>query len=103
MKRDAHHRAWSLLLLVGLLWSPSLWGQSGLYIPSAKPVKNMQKALHNPPTFCLLIKYANDSVAEYGESDLDLLDSAYRIAFAIANPNLYTMHVESYGNGNEAL
>lgn len=103
MKRDAHHRAWSLLLLVGLLWSPSLRGQSGLYIPSAKPVKNMQKALHNPPTFCLLIKYANDSVAEYGESDLDLLDSAYRIAFAIANPNLYTMHVESYGNGNEAL
>ena len=76
--------------------------QSGLYVPSAKPVKNIQKALINPPTFCLLLSYqGNDS--SYSVNDLDLLDSAYRIAFDVENPNYYTMTVESYGNADDSL
>jgi len=76
--------------------------QSGLYVPSAKPVKNIQKALVNPPTFCLLLSYqGNDS--SYSVNDLDLLDSAYRIAFDVENPNYYTMTVESYGNADDSL
>lgn len=93
--------AFALLSLFTFLLSPVL-GQSGLYIPSAKPVKNMQKALTNPPTFQLLLRYqGNDS--SYSVNDLDLLDSAYRIAFDIENPNYYTMTVESYGNGDDSL
>lgn len=62
----------------------------------------MQKALTNPQTFCLLLSYnGNDSA--YSVNDLDLLDSAYRIAFAIDNPNYYTMTVESYGDSDESL
>ena len=76
--------------------------QSGLYVPSAKPVKNMQKALTNPEAFYLLIAYQGGNSA-YSVADLDLLDSAYRIAFDIENPKLYTIDIESYGNGVEAL
>lgn len=76
--------------------------QSGLYIPSAKSVKNMQKALTNPESFCLLLTY-HGTDSTYSVSDLDLLDSAYNIAFDINNPNYYTMTVESYGNADEAL
>ena len=79
-----------------------LYGQSGLYVPSLKPVKNMQKALTNPPTFHLLLAYRG-SDSSYSINDLDLLDSAYRIAFDIDNPNYYTMTVESYGNADESL
>ena len=80
----------------------TLCGQSGLYVPSSKPVKNMQKALTNPPVFCLSLSYQeNDST--YSVDDLDLLDSAFRIAFDIDNPNYYTMTVESYGDGNDSL
>ncbi len=79
-----------------------LCAQSGLYVPTNKPVKNMQKALNNPPAFYLLLAYSgNDSL--YSVNDLDLLDSAYRIAFSIDNPNLYTLTVESYGDADEAL
>ena len=93
--------AFALLSPFTFLLSPVL-GQSGLYIPSAKPVKNMQKALTNPPTFQMLLCYqGNDS--SYSVNDLDLLDSAYRIAFDIENPNYYTMTVESYGNGDDSL
>lgn len=80
----------------------SALGQSGLYVPSAKPVKNMQKALTNPRTFHLLLSYRGNDTA-YSVNDLDLLDSAYRIAFDIDNPNYYTMTVESYGNSDESL
>lgn len=77
-------------------------GQSGLYVPSAKPVKDMQKALTNPEEFCLLLLYhGNDST--YSVDDLDLLDSAYRIAFDIENPNYYTMTVEIFGDSDETL
>jgi len=79
-----------------------VFGQSGLYVPSSKPIKNMQKALENPSVFCLLLAYqGNDS--SYSVDDLDLLDSAYRIAFDIDNPNYYTMTVESYGDSDNSL
>ncbi len=93
----------SLLLILIVLLSPfSIQAQSGLYIPSKRPVKDMRKALVNPETFCLLIAYQGNK-AEYEIGDLDLLDSAYRIAFDISNPKLYTMTVESYGNDNEIV
>lgn len=79
-----------------------LRAQSGLYVPSSKPVKNMKKALTNPHVFHLLLSY-NGSDSVYSASDLDLLDSAYRIAFDINNPNLYTLTVESYGGDNDFL
>lgn len=78
------------------------FAQSGLYIPSAKPVKNMQRALHNPEVFCLLIKY-HGSDADYDTAALDLLDSAYRIAFDMNNPMYYTMTIEGYGDADERL
>lgn len=76
--------------------------QPGLYIPSAKPVKNMQRALQNPEVFCLLIKYQGAD-ADYDTTALDLLDSAYRIAFDKGNPMYYTMTIEGYGDANERL
>lgn len=77
-------------------------GQSGLYVPSAKPVKDMQKALTNPQAFFLLLS-CQPGDSSYSVSHLDLLDSAYRIAFAEENPMLYTMTVESYAGADEAL
>ena len=92
----------SLFFIFHFSFFNSATAQSGLYVPSAKPVKNMQKALTNPQTFCLLLSYnGNDSA--YSVNDLDLLDSAYRIAFAIDNPNYYTMTVESFGDSDESL
>lgn len=90
-------------VLSAILWlTPGVAAQSGLYIPTAKPVKNMQKALTNPEVFCLLIKYSGAD-ADYDTSALDLLDSAYRIAFDVKNPMYYTMTIEGYGDANESL
>lgn len=90
----------SLLLLLAL--TCLVHAQSGLYVPSAKPVKNMQRALTNPETFYLLIQYrGNDST--FSVADLDLLDSAFRIAFSYTNPNYYTMTIEGYGGNDEGL
>lgn len=91
-----------IALVLFLASAGMLYGQSGLYVPSKKPVKNMQKALTNPPTFHLLLSYKGDD-STFSVDDLDLLDSAYRIAFDIDNPNYYTMTVESYGNSSEPL
>lgn len=74
---------------------------SGMHIPSDKPLKarELEKAWTYPETFCLLLYFdANDSA--YRETDLDLLDSAYNIAFDRDNPRLYTMTIEGYGNGS---
>ena len=79
-----------------------LQAQSGLYIPSAKPIKNIQKALVNPERFCLLLTFDGDQPT-FREADLDLLDSAYRIAFDLENPRYYTMLVESYADGDLEL
>ncbi len=94
-------------LIVGMMTATLLLpagaaAQSGLYIPSAKPIKNMQKALQNPEVFCLLIKY-NAGDVDYDTTMLDLLDSAYRIAFDMRNPMYYTMTIEGYGDADERL
>lgn len=91
-----------VVLAVALAFGGGALAQSGLYVPSAKPVKNMQRALTNPETFHLLLCYSGQR-AEYAVSDLDLLDSAFRIAFGIDNPMYYTMTIESYGSDNEPL
>lgn len=88
----------TLLLPLGAVAS----AQSGLYVPSAKPVKDMQKALTNPQAFYLLLS-CQPGDSSYNVSHLDLLDSAYRIAFAEQNPMLYTMVVESYAGADEEL
>ncbi len=76
--------------------------QSGLYLPGTKPVKEIQKALSTAEDFSLLLTYrANDT--SYSVDDLDLLDSAFRIAFAIDNPNYYTMSIEGYADGDEGV
>ena len=74
---------------------------SGLHIPSDKPIKprDLAKAWTNPEVFCLLLHFDNGDSA-YREADLDLLDSAYQIAFDRNNPRLYTMTIEGYGDRN---
>lgn len=96
----------SMVVLLFAVVLPAFGGavraQSGLYVPSAKPVKNMQRALTNPAAFYLLLCYGGQQ-AEYAVGDLDLLDSAFRIAFDIDNPMYYTMTIESYGSADESL
>lgn len=97
------NRAVALVVAVmSAVAAPCAVAQTGLYVPAKGPVRNMQKALHNPEVFYLLLCYEG-SAPTYSVSDLDLLDSAYRIAFDIDNPMYYTMAVEAYGDGNEAL
>ena len=97
------NRAVALVVAVmAAVAAPCAVAQTGLYVPAKGPVRNMQKALHNPEMFYLLLCYEG-SAPTYSVSDLDLLDSAYRIAFDVDNPMYYTMAVEAYGDGNEAL
>ena len=91
-----------ILLAIILMSGISVYAQTGIYIPSAKPVRNMKLALQNPETFCLLIQYdGNDTTFSLG--DLDLLDSAFAIAFDYNNPKLYAMVIEGYGDTNERI
>ncbi|MBR1793502.1 MAG: hypothetical protein IJ764_07690 [Bacteroidales bacterium] len=90
------------LFLIALLCATEVFSQTGLYIPSAKPVRNLKKALVNPEAFCLLIQYQEDQI-DFTLDDLDLLDSVYRIAFSQTNPKLYTMMIEGYGNDIQEL
>lgn len=92
----------AVVAVVATLSSPFAAAQTGLYVPAKGPVRNMQKALHDPEVFYLLLCYEDDAPT-YSVSDLDLLDSAYRIAFDIDNPMFYTMAIEAYGDGNEIL
>lgn len=90
-----------LLFIFFLALSPVVWGQqSGLHIPSEKPIKpkDLPRAWTNPEVFCLLLHF-DEGDSSYRESDLDLLDSAYSVAFNRDNPRLYTMSIEAYGNG----
>ena len=82
--------------------APCATAQTGLYVPAKGPVRNMQKALHNPEVFYLLLCYDGASQT-FAVSDLDMLDSAYRIAFDVDNPMFYTMEIESYGNSDMAV
>ncbi len=97
MKRIAKYIV-QLFCLSMLFWmTPDAISQTGIYIPSAKPIKNMQKAMVNPELFCLLINYGGSST-NYGINDLDWLDSVYRVAFDRDNPNLYSITIEGYSN-----
>ena len=98
MKRSSFVFVSFLSLSLALLSFGHAQGQTGIYIPSAKPVKNMQKAMQHPDKFCLLIKYSG-SASTYGINDLDWLDSVYRVAFADrSNPKLYAITIEGYSN-----
>ena len=101
-KQIVHRAIRALLCVVAVLLSYPSASQTGLYVPSARPVRNMQKALTNPEVFQLLVQYA-EGESEYDDQDLDMLDSAYRIAFDVENPRLYTMTIESYGTADEAV
>ena len=90
------------LVLVAMGCALSVEAQSGFYIPSAKPVRDMKKELTNPEAFHLLLT-SPDEGASYSVADLDLLDSAYAIAFSVDNPMLYTMKVEGYGGSDEQV
>lgn len=91
-----------ILWILLLLCAGSVSAQSGLYLPTDKPVRNMQKALVNPEAFHLLLCLRGEETS-YSEADLDLLDSVYAIAFAVENPNLYTMSIEGYGGDDEQV
>ena len=88
--------------IITLFSSLALRAQSGLYLPTTKPVKDMRAALTTPQAFYLLLSYQG-SDSTYNITHLDLLDSAYRIAFSEENPMLYTMVVESYAGADETL
>lgn len=77
--------------------------QTGLYVASAKPVKDMKKVLAMyPESFYLLMEFGKDTTLTL--SDLDLLDSVYNYAFLNKdNPNFYTMTVEGYGTGDDEM
>lgn len=75
---------------------------SGFYVPSDKPVKDVQQAMRRSDVFCLLL-YCNDGEPSYRVDDLDLLDSAYRFAFDVDNPRYYTMTIEGYGGADEDI
>lgn len=92
----------ALLLLALLTAGSTVCAQTGIYIPSAKPIKNMKAAMVNPETFCLLLQYSG-SDSTYSINDLDILDSVYNIAFDKNNPRLYQMIIEGYGGADEAL
>ena len=88
----------SFLLAAFLSGGMHLNAQTGIYIPSAKPIKNMQKAMTHPEKFCLLINFSGSS-ATYGVDALDWLDSAYRVTFADRhNPRMYSMTIEGYSS-----
>ena len=84
-----------------LLLTAAVAQTSGLIIPSEKPLKprELAAAWTNPETFCLQLHFDNGD-SSYRESDLDLLDSAYNIAFDRNNPRLYTMTIEGYGDAH---
>ncbi|MBR3725411.1 MAG: hypothetical protein IKN11_08515 [Bacteroidales bacterium] len=89
-----------ILLLFAAFAAP---GQnSGLYIPTEKPIKpkDLPKAWTNPEVFCLLLHFDSGD-SNYRERDLDLLDSAYLVAFSRENPRLYTMSIEAYGTARD--
>ena len=88
----------TVFLTIAMFLTGLASAQTGIYIPSAKPIKNMQKAMVHPEKFCLLINYSGSS-ADYTVNDLDWLDSVYRVAFADrSNPRLYAITIEGYSN-----
>lgn len=89
----------SFLVLTSYLLLPTVWGQTGLYIPTEKPLKpkQLEQAWVNPEVFCLLLDFAAGD-SNYRERDLDRLDSAYGIGFDRNNPRFYTISIEGYAD-----
>ncbi len=98
-----------ITLCLMLLATLGVVAQTAIYVPqppSAKKASSSRKKTELTPreseAFCLLVQFSgNDST--YRTGDLDLFDSVYNIAFDRDNPHLYTMTIEGYGDGNEAL
>lgn len=93
----------SFLLLFLLLSLTLSAQQSRLHIPTEKPLKpkELSQAWHQPEVFCLQL-FFDESDSAYREQDLDVLDSAYMIAFDRNTPRLYTMSIEAYGTAYNA-
>ena len=91
----------TLMLAMALMFSGVTSAQTGFYIPSKKPVKNMKKAMQHPQQFCLVLNY-NGTLTDYSVNDLDWLDSVYRVAFSDrSNPMLYAITIEGYSSSEE--
>lgn len=89
-----------LLLISGFI---AAFAQSGLYLPlpanGKKPAKAQPWPLY-PEKFYMLL-YFTPGDSNYTINNIDLLDSAYNIAFDRANPNFYTMTIEGYSDPNK--
>lgn len=95
----------SLTLLILICFSIGMMAQnSGLHIPSPKPMKpkDLAMAWNNPEVFCLQL-FFDEGDSAYRERDLDLLDSAYMVAFNRESPRFYTMSIEAYGTFSDSL
>jgi hypothetical protein len=81
-----------LFLLIFQFTICNLQAQTGIYVASAKPVKDMKKVLASyPETFYLLVQFDRDTTLTL--SDLDLLDSVYNYAFLNRdNPSAQSAH-----------
>ena len=80
-----------------------VFAQSGLYLPQSSKGKKTTKAQpwpEYPETFHLLL-YFTPGDSNYTINNIDLLDSAYNIAFDRKNPNFYTMTIEGYSDPNQ--
>lgn len=93
----------AILLLVITTAVVSYAQTSFMHIPSEKPIKpkDLPRAWTNPETFSVVL-YFGDSDSTYREQDLDVLDSAYMIAFDKHSPRFYTMSIEAFGNAGNA-
>ena len=90
----------NVLLLITLLLTLVATGQPArLHLPTDKPIKakDLARAWTNPEVFCLQLTF-DQGDSNFRESDLDIMDSAYNIAFDRQSPRLYTMSIEAYGN-----
>ena len=82
--------------------------QSYIFTPQVKPAKNAnskqkkQPEIPFPEQFCLLVDFA-DSSENYDLETLDLLDSVYRLAFDKANPRMYAIAIEGFGDNDDSL
>lgn len=97
-----------LVLLTLIVVMTSCWAQSGLYLPLSEKARKSAKAPvwpQYPEEFFLLLYFTpGDSV--YTINSLDILDSAYNLAFSKENPQLYTMTIEGYSDprtGDDAV
>ncbi len=93
-------------ILLGLLCTvfiTMLYSQSAIYYPNIKTLKpSAETGLYEPESFMLLLEYPQGQAA-YNISDIDLLDSVYRMAFSRSNPMMYTVVIEGYGNTDDQV